>query len=301
MNENNEKYIFISKQTDLNNLIERVDKGPLIADDFKFTERSYFITFLESLGINYEKFTETYYFYDKDRHLHISESEFGYVWISTYGLIARNKTTNNRAVNACANQFTVISLLLDKAIEISNTESVYDIDSYNSGYIKELSPALFHNILFYIEVFCKAYLSLNGLKAPYTHKLSIVYESLIDTMFTKKHNDSLFQVLIADKLKIIVEHITRIPGDFKEENVKYDDNQEDSTVIIFEPESLNEMKIVIDFCHDFIMEYYYLGNKTHDLKSGLYQRLLEKAKNKDQKNKISEMYQHLISNENNPY
>jgi len=297
MNEKNEKYIFISKQTDLDNLIERIDKGPLLAEEFKFTKRKYFITLLKSLGIDYEEFKKNYYYYDKSRHLHISESEFKYVWISTYGLIAKNKTTTNKAVNACANQYTVISLLLDKAIEINKSEKVYDIDSYNFGLLSELSPALFHNLLFYVEVFCKAYLSLNGIDSTNTHKLSNVYSKLIETMYARKNNDSLFQVQIADKFAQIIEHVTKIPGNFKEQYVKYDDNPEDTTVIIFQPENLIEMKVMIDLCHDFILDFYYTGVETHYLKSGLFQRVLDKAETEDEKKRISEMYGHLISKE----
>ena len=300
MNENdeNEKYIFISNQTDLNYLVERIARGPLVAKEFKFTDRDYFVALLESLGIDYDEFTKTYYFYDKNRRLHISESEFGYVWISTFGLIAKDKATNNKVVNACVNQYTVISLLLDKAIEVSKTKKVYDVDAYNFGLLTELSPALFHNLIFYVEVFCKAYLSLNGIGYPHTHKLSIVYSKLIETMFAKRHNNTLFQVQIADQFAKIIQYVTTIPGDFKEQFVKYDDNLEDNTVIIFETESLSEIKTMIELCHDFILDYFHRGDEAIYLTSGLYQRLLDKAETEDQRKRISEMYRHLTSKDN---
>lgn len=294
----NDKYIYISRQTDLDNLIERIDKGLLFAEEFKITERGYLTALLKSLDIDYNEFTKKYYYYDKDRHLHISESEFGYVWISTYGLIPKDKSTSNKEVNACVNQYTVISLLLDKAIEIIDSEKVYDVDGYNFGVLSELSPALFHNLLFYVEVFCNAYLSLCDNVSPHTHKLSEVYSKLIDRMFTKEHNDSLFQVRIVDPLAKIVEHVTAIPGNFKEQFVKYDNNPEDTTVVIFQPESLNEIKVIIDLSNDFIKDYFYKGSKTHYLKSGFYQRVLDNAKTEDQKKKIRDMYEHLISKDN---
>jgi hypothetical protein len=299
MKENNDKYIYISNQADLDFLIKRIDEGPLFAEGFKFTKRSHLRTLFKLLHINYKEFIKTYYYYDKNRNLHISESEFGYVWISTYGLIARDKTTSNNLVNACVNQHTVLTLLLDKAIEVCKSENVYDVDGYNFGLLNQLSPALFHNLLFYVEVFCKAYLSLSGIKSPNTHKLSIVYSKLIETMFIKKHNDSLFQAKIADQFSRIVGHVNNIPGNFKEQFVKYDDNPDDTTVILFQPEYLTEIKMMVELCHDFILDYFYSGNKTHYLKSGLYQRILDMAETEDQKKNIRDMYGHFISKDEN--
>jgi len=178
--------IIISEQSHLDDLIDRFTKGQLFANQFKFSERDFFTALLEFLEIKYEDFTKKYFYYDQNRNLHISESEFGYVWISTFGLIAKDKMTTNSAVNSCVNQYTVVSLLLKEAIKVSQSETVYDVDSYNFGYLSELSPAIYHNILFYIEVLCKAYLSLNGIKSPHTHKLSVIYQMTIETMLAKK-------------------------------------------------------------------------------------------------------------------
>ncbi len=145
MNKNSEKFIYISKQDDLDFLIKRIDSGSLFAEAFKF-EETFFLILLEYLKIDYEDFKKHYFHYDKGRNLHISESEFKYVWISTYGLVAKGKATDNNLVNACVNQYTVLSLLFEKAIEVSESENVYDVDGYNFGYLRELSPALFHNI-----------------------------------------------------------------------------------------------------------------------------------------------------------
>ncbi|MFP4548706.1 MAG: hypothetical protein ACLFQM_11290 [Fidelibacterota bacterium] len=294
MIDNDDKYIYISKQADLDYLIKRINNGPLFAYEFKFTERKYFIALLEALEIHYEEFTKTYYYYDKHRQLHISESKFKYVWISTYGLIAKDKSTINKAVNACVNQYTTVSLLLDKAIEICSDEKVYDVDGYNFGVLSELSPALFHNLLFYVEVLFKAYLSLSGNQAPYIHKISDIHSIVIDTMFEKNHNDTLFQSQIIDPLSKIVNHVESIPADFKEQFVKYDDNPNDSTVILFQPDSLNKIKQVIELSNDFIIDYFYTGNETHYLNTGLFQMILDKAKDKDEKKKVRLMYEHFI-------
>ena len=298
MKETNEKYIFISNQDDLDHLIDRINNGPQVAKEFKFTERCYLVSMLELLGISYQEFTKNYNYHDKTKHLHISESEFGYVWISTFGLIAKDTATSNKAVNACVNQYTVISLLLDKSIEICKSEKVYDVDAYNFGLLSQLSPALFQNLIFYVEVFCKAYLSLSGIGYLNTHKLSIIYSKLLETMFSKNHNDSLFQIQIADPFSKIVDYINGLPGNFKEQYVKYDDNPQDSTVVIFQPEYLYDFKVMTELCHDFILDYFYTGDQTHYLRSGLYQKFLDKAENEDQKKRINEMYSHLIPKHN---
>ena len=205
--EKNEKYVFVSKQVHLDELCDSFAQGELFANKFKFSERDFFISLLKSLKIDYEDFKKTYFYYDGNRKLHIAESEFEYVWISTYGLIAKSKSTSNRAVNACLNQYTVISLLFKKALKVSQDENVYNIDSYNFGLLSELSPAIFHNLIFYIEVFCKAYLSLAKVEAPKTHKLSLLYQETANIMASKEHDNSLFQVLILDPLYKFVDHL----------------------------------------------------------------------------------------------
>jgi hypothetical protein len=294
MADNDENFILISDQNQLDTLIDRFFRGEIFADQFKFSEGSFFLNLLESLKINYEDFTKRYFYYDDSRKLHISESEFGYVWISTAGLVARDKPTTNSAVNSCLSQYTVLSLLFNKAIEVSQKEDVYDIDSYNFGYLSELAPALYHNVIFYIEVLCKAYLSLNGITSPHTHKLSSIYQKTVETMVAKKHNNSLFQAQILDPLYKFVDHINKLPGNFKEQFVKYDDNPGDSTVILFQTERLIEVSIIFELANDFIHNFFYTGKESLYLKSGLYQRLLDKADTEEKKQKIKDMYGHFI-------
>ena len=121
------------------------------------------------------------------------------IMVSTYGLIAKSKSTSNRAVKAFLNKYTLISLLFKKALKVSQDENVYNIDSYNCGLLSELSPAIFHNLIFYIEVFCKAYISLPKVK----HQKRINYLTLQRNSKhygCKEHDNSLFQVLISDPL-----------------------------------------------------------------------------------------------------
>ncbi|MES2138098.1 MAG: hypothetical protein V4511_00215 [Bacteroidota bacterium] len=295
ISEKDEKYVLISKQSDLDELIDRFAQRELFAYQFKFSEKEYFIGLLEALKINYEDFTKKYFYVDNARKLHITESEFGYVWISTYGLVAKNKATTNRAVNSCVNQYTVVTLLLEKAIAVVQNEKVYDADSYGFGYLSKLSPALFHNLIFYVEVFCKAYLSLTGVEVKHTHKLSLIYQKTVETMISKNHNNSMFQALILDQLNKLVAHIDSIPGDFKEQFIKYDDNPLDDTIIIFQLDDLIGMMNVIDISNDFINDYFYLGTKTYFLKSGFYEKMLDKAETEEKKKKIKDMYSHLAN------
>ncbi len=293
--ENGEEYVLISKHSDLDEIVNRISGQKPFANQFKFSERDFFVILLDYLKINYEDFTQKYFHYDPIRKLHISESEFGYVWISTYGLIAKKKTTTNRAVNSCLNQYFVISILFKEAIEVVKDERVYDIDSYCSGLLSKLSPVLFHNLTFYIEVFCKAYLSLTETEVPHTHSLSLLYQKTVEIMVIKQHNDSLFQILVLEPLYKFVDHVAKLPGNFKEHFIKYDDNPLDDTIILFEEGALVEMTIILELSVDFITEYFYQGNQTHYLESNIYQRMLEKADTEDKKKKIQEMYPHLAS------
>lgn len=293
ISEKDEDYVLISKLSDLEELVTQIANTKPFAYLFKFADRQLFIGLFDALQINYEDFTKKYFHYDALKKLHISESEFGYVWISTAGLVARKKATSNNAVNACRNQYSVISLLISEAIEVIKDEKVYDIDSYKYGLLNELSPAIFHNLTFYVEVFYKAYLSLAVGSIPHGHKLTVLYQKTVEVTISNGHNDSLLQVLILDPLYKLVEHLRQIPNGFKEQFIKYDDNPMDDTVILFETGGLNEMLSILELSVDFISDYYHSGSETHYLKSGLYQRLLEKADSEEKKERIRNMYSHL--------
>ena len=193
------------------------------------------------------------------------------------------------------NQYTVISLLLEKAIAVVEDEKVYDIHSYNFGLLSNLAPAIYHNLTFYVEVFCKGYLSLAGTQVPHTHKLALIYQKTVETMVNSSHDDSLFQIMVLDPLYNFVDHIGKIPGDFKEHFIKYDDNPQDDTVILFELPRLAEMTALLELSVDFIAEYYHVGADTHYLRSGMYQRMLDKADTEEKKARIQAMYPHLTA------
>jgi hypothetical protein len=274
--------------------LKRISTKELFAFTFIFEDRSFFTSFLVSVGIKYDDFAQTYFYYDEDQNLHISESESGFIWISTYGLIARRKATDNSMLNSCVVQHYILSLIIEKAMEVVETKSVYDVDSYDFGQLTELTPALFQSIIFYIEVFCKAYLALNDVVPKRDHKLSRVYSDLKRTMYAKKHNDTHFQVRIVDYLWKIINYVGTIPGDFQEHFVKYDHNEEDSTIINFRTAHLIEMKNAFSLCNDFIMDFYYQKENSHYLKPGLLQRLLDKCNNEDEMRNVESTYGLLI-------
>jgi hypothetical protein len=86
---------------------------------------------LSALNISITDFKQKYFFYDGEKKIHISESERGYFWISTMGLIAqkgRGNTANNSFFNSCQVQHITLSLLFDKAISVCEDEKTYDVD-----------------------------------------------------------------------------------------------------------------------------------------------------------------------------
>jgi len=45
------------------------------------------------------------------------------------------------------------------------------------------------------------------------------------------------------------------------------------------------MTYVIELSHDFITDYFYTGNKTHYIETGLFQRLSDKADTEEKSKK----------------
>ena len=287
--------IVVDNQGTMDLLISKLSNGELIAEKFRFAREEYYFQLFNFLQIDLEKYQKKHYFYDELRNLHIAESEFNYTWISTYGLVSSGKVTKNNYLNACINQYTVISLLFEKALVLCKDETIFDVDGYSFGYLKELTPAIFHNVLFYVEVFGKAYLSLSNRSVPRTHNLETLYNEVLKTIFIKKQNDTTFHGKIVIDFLRIVNYIKTIPGEFKEQYVKYDDNQEDSTVIKFDYFSLREIYDTISISQDFIYSYYSdEENNVIHLKPGLLGRLLSKSKTENDKQSILNLYGFLI-------
>ena len=72
-------------------------------------------------------------------------------------------------------------MLLKEAVEVVQDESVYDIQSYNFGLLSNLSPAIYNNLTFYVEVFCKAYLSLTDTQVYISEKLTTQFRGKLTT------------------------------------------------------------------------------------------------------------------------
>jgi hypothetical protein len=293
MNYDISKYININTEQDLAYLIRKIKDGPIFAELFKFEPACLRDQLLTALGIQIAEFEQKYFFYDSESNLHISESEHYCIWISTMGLVAKGKLTDNQYVNACEYQYEVLSLLLNKAIDLCANEKIYDIDSYSYEYLCKITPTLFHNILFYFETFGKAYLAISNISISKTHKLSKIFLQVRQTMFSLHQNNTIFHAEILCAFEQLVKYIGAIPGNFKEQYVKYDDNSSDHTVINFRYNELNKMKNSIDLSYDFIISYYYDKENAIHIEQGFFNRLLGMAKNDGEKRRIEEAYGYL--------
>lgn len=283
----------ISKETDLLELLTKIKEEFKFAKAFKFMTDELRIQFLKSLNIDIDEFEKRYYFYDSKRSLHISESENHYFWISTIGVVGKSDS-KNKYFSALMSQEIVISLLFKEAIRLCDEDSIYDIDSYNFDYLSNFSPALFHNVLFYFELFGKTYLSLNNAIIPKNHDLLEIYSKVREKMFELNQNDTIFHAYVITAFDDLVKHISTIPGKFKEHFVKYRDNEGDATAVIFEKDKMENMKQTLVLSYDFICSYYYNIEDAMYLKNGLFDRLMAKAKNDEEKKAIKMKHSYLL-------
>lgn len=292
--------ISISTDEDLQFLVNRFQNGPSFAMAFDFMTDELWEKFACAIDLNLEEFNSHYYYFDKKRGIHISESENGYVWISTMGLVAKSRSTDNKYVNACCWQKMLLIHLLDDAISLSNDDRTYDIDGYNYSMVEELTPALFHNTIFYFETLAKAYLSIYKQEVPPTHKLDTLLVLVKKTMFRKHQNNTLFHAHTIPMFEGVVKHIGSIPGPFKEQYVKYDDNPQDTTFIVFHPEHLKEVRNLIEITYDMVSEMYYNPDNCMYLGRNLYQRLLNNCESAEDKDRLANVYGFLLDKPDNP-
>ena len=106
-----------------------------------------------------------------------------------------------------------------------------------------------------------------------------------------KPNDALLPKAVFEE---IVKHITSIPGPFKEQYVKYDDNPYDATIVEFNSEHLKEMRDLVEITYDIVNEMYYSPGDCVYLRKDLYQRLLNKCKTSEDKERIFRVYGFLL-------
>lgn len=286
--------IKISTKEDLTYLVDRFTNGPALSNAFTFENDELYNAFFSAIGISVEEFQKRYFYYDKERKIHISESEQGYLWVSTMGLVAKAKVSDNSYVNACDCQKFVLLVLLDAAIELCKNESIYDIDSACNYAIEQLTPALFHNTIFFVETLAKAFLSVNGRRVPHTHEIKSLLKTVKKTMFEKNQNNTLFHAYVIPMLENTVRHIESIPGRFEEKNIKYDDNPQDTTVFLFDFENLNNLRNLVEISHDIVTQMYYESEECFYLRQGLYQRLLQRCETEEEKMRFNENYGFLL-------
>lgn len=269
--------IRVTNTKELQNLIDQFRNGPQFASAFEFETEELWVQFLCELGLTVEEFNEKYYYFDATKKIHISESEKGYVWISNMGLIAKSRSTGNQYLNACSWQKILLIHLLDEAIQLSENEKTYDIDGYNYSLVEDLTPALFHNLIFYFETLAKAYLSINEQDIPKSHKLNDLLNLVKTTMFVKHQNNTLFHAYVIPMFEDIVNYISSIPGQFKEQYVKYDDNPQDPTVIEFDPERLKLERDLVAISYDMLCDMYYGTEDCLYLHKDLFQRMMARC------------------------
>ena len=289
-----EDAIIIKNDGDLEYLLHRYINGPSFAMAFVFDSDDLYTRFFDGIGVSIEKFQEKYYYFDQEKNVHISESEVGFIWISTMGLVATSRATKNKFVNAFLCQEPILRHLLDEAIEICNDERIYDIDSHPYQMVEERTMALFHNLIFFSEIMLKAYISLQGESVPHTHKLETLLKRTKEVMFKKGHNDTLFHGYIIPMIEGEVLHISSIPGKFKEEYIKYDDNEHDTTLMIFRSDYFIQIRDFVRMSEDIIMSLYYNPDERMYFKQGLYERLLEKCETERAQKAIKMVYKFLV-------
>ena len=265
MNIEDKNAIIISKESELNKLVERINDKKCFGEKVRFSNTDLFKLLLKRINISCNDFDliEDSFYFDPKKKLHISKYVNGDIWIIANGLIAE-KYSSNEFVNSCRSQYFVVSLLYEKAIEKieKSRERVYDVNSIEYEYLCSLFPAIFHNTIFYIELFFKAYLSLNDIEPKKTHKIIDLYEETLETKNKKKHNNTMFEVCVSNLYNNFIQHIKRLPEGFKEHFVKYDNNENDPTVLIYDIKGLSDFKEILSQSYYFILEFHEEGENA---------------------------------------
>ena len=252
--------IILKTEQDIDELINTIRKRKRFAQSFVFENKDLRKKFLSSMGIVSEEFEAKGFYVDETKKIHIAESENGYLWISTMGLVSSREHEENKFVYAFQSQYMVMKLLTDYAIKISEDESIWNIDSWSNEEMGFLTHAIFNNLILFLELFGKTYLSLVGYKVKHTHRISKIICDVKKAMNENGHNDTLFHECIIKEFEKIGNYIQTIPGSFVEEYVKYNDNKYDDTVIRFDKDSLKRALDFVNTCMDFIDSFSNKGN-----------------------------------------
>ena len=286
----------IQSGKDIDYLIAFIKSNNHVADRFIFDSESLALRFFTLMGIDLDRFNEKYYYFDEETSLHIAESEEGFFWISNIGLVAQGKLTKDKFVNACASQYWVMKTLLSEAEIIYSNPQVFDVDSYCNDELKTVSIALSSNLVFYSEVFYKAYLSVSEKPVSKTHHLVQLLKDVESTMFQMGHNNTFFHALVFPFFRGIADQIAQMPADYREAFMKYDDNNDES-VLLLDKQMIKSWRNEIETSIDFVLGYYYEGQDCLYLKPGLYQRILSRARSTEEAERLENEYRYLIEKE----
>lgn len=246
----------INNDSDLKNLVDSFLYRKPFAYGFEFKNDELFECFFQLVNIDLNTFKEKHYYYDNLNKIHLSESEKGFLWISTYGLIAKSRSTKNKYVNASCAQKYALCALIKEAISLFQNETIYDIDSRSYSIIEIITPAIFHNTVFYFETILKAYLSICKKKVPHTHRLSILLSKVKDAACEMNHKNTYFYLFLIKEVECFTKYISNLPKDFKEEYAKYDDNPNDITVVDFNLDKLTDFLNTIEIIQEIIDTLY---------------------------------------------
>lgn len=286
--------IDIKEKSDLMYLLKQTFSCQAFAFFFRFHDSGFESAFLKAIGVDIEKYNSTGFYYDSERNIHIATNSEGLTWISTMGLTSNNRFTGIRFLDSCTMQYRVLILIVNEALSLIKNNTVYDIESNSYESLCELTPALFHNLLFYFEVFGKSYLELNEQQIPHTHKLTTILALVKKQMKRLNHTDTIFHAQIIFQFELLAEYTTGISNIFKEEYVKYNDNVGDNTVIYFNEETLLDIKRSIELSYDFISCYYHDRDEKRYLEPGLLSRLINRAKNAEEAAAVRKTFSYLL-------
>ncbi len=285
--------IEINSKVKVEELINHINNKEIICNKFKFSPYELRNYFFERLNINVAEFEKKWYIYDEIRKMHISESHWDFILISTIGLVAYNpifKNKKEKIVFASCSQYEVMMVLFEKIEMLKTRDDVYDVDSYNYEYLSRLTTGLFHNIVFYLEVFAKAYLSLNNKNYKFTHNLKKLLKKVKEVIFSINHNDTVFHAYIYLEFQNIINTFYNDENELIESSIKYNDSVQPKIMV----DNLKNIKDFIEISHDFIIQFFYDKDNCLFLEQGLFNRLISNTTNDLEKKKRSDYYKFLI-------
>lgn len=286
------KTIKIKNEEEVLMLANRIIMGEEFSNNFKFRRNDYFDILLSKLNISKDLFYENDY-YCKD-NIYIAGSILGYFLISSMGFVVFKESCDkyeDKMYTALSSQYELMQIIIEKISDYNESEMKYNINSSVNDILVNLCITYFHNYLFYLELLCKYYIYKNNYSCPNTHSLRSLLQKVKVVMFEKKQNDSLFHYLIVSEVQSAVNLISKIPGNFKEQYVKYNDNDGDNVCI-----KVDEIKSTYNFVVTSfeIMLRLNCNMNSKYMEQGFYSKKLKLAKNDTERKKLKTELRFLI-------